>query len=260
MKKVKGLESIQLAVFLLLFALILTVIVKFVSAVPVGPTASSSGSSTRDNLGNASVNDSTGGGYIYTYTFSVTEQNARWKAYVGNVTGTLVLDDADSYTIYEWDLGSSASGEVYATRNFTAIDWTNINCSWAPDGTKSVRTVENRENVNLEHTRMDNITATFASSSHPTFDIGQKNFPSDHCWAAYPFVNDTSQSTLGTEYFAEIIMYDATYGSIVYVSLISDDTFGYHTNYTYDFQMILPEVGADTWESSTAYYFYVELV
>ena len=28
---------------------------------------------------------------------------------------------------------------------------------------------------------------------------------------------------------------------------------------TYDFQMIVPEVGLDSWTSSTAYYFYVEL-
>jgi hypothetical protein len=51
---------------------------------------------------------------------------------------------------------------------------------------------------------------------------------------------------------------------VIYAALIENDVSGYNgndpvDNTTYDFQMLVPEVGTDTWTSSTAYYFYVEL-
>ena len=80
--------------------------------------------------------------------------------------------------------------------------------------------------------------------------------------------------------FEEVLLYDGGYqGSnvsngginqtnntnfknIVYASIIEEDAHGYRgnaDNQTYDFQMLLPEVGLSSWTSSTPYYFYVEL-
>jgi hypothetical protein len=41
-------------------------------------------------------------GTITTITLNSVQQNTKWKAYIGNVTGTLVLRDSDDYSIYEW--------------------------------------------------------------------------------------------------------------------------------------------------------------
>ena len=65
--------------------------------------------------------------------------------------------------------------------------------------------------------------------------------------------NDSNQSSN----FEEILLHDKD--DIVYATIIENDAKGYRPNETYDFQMILPEVGLASWTSSTAYYFYVEL-
>ncbi len=55
-----------------------------------------------------------------------------WQGYVGNVTGTITLDDQWNYTLYDWTL-ADPSGEVYATY-LSTVDWTKgyISCwNWS---------------------------------------------------------------------------------------------------------------------------------
>jgi len=69
---------------------VLSVLSVSVQAVPTGPTIATSSNTTKVSA-NGSIDNGTGG-RIYTVVLTSEEQNNRWKGYVGNVTGTLVLD------------------------------------------------------------------------------------------------------------------------------------------------------------------------
>ena len=184
-KKEKN-KFINTLLLILVLSSIMAIIIITVNATPVGPTKTQIKNETRTIPTNTSINESTGGGYIYTYTFDSTEQNQRWKAYVGNVTGTLTLDDANSYTIYDWDLGT-VTGEVYATRNDSTVSWANINCSNA--------THINNEELWLNHTNLDdNITATFDEQKHNSFYVGSELIDTNQCFSVHTYVNDANQS------------------------------------------------------------------
>src|SRR3989338_5789452 len=93
--------------FMLTSVSIILLYLTLVSAVPEGVNtityiSNSTKSLTAGNLINSTFNSSVGpGGYIFTMNLDTTQQNKRWKAYVGNVTGKLTLDDASSYTIFD---------------------------------------------------------------------------------------------------------------------------------------------------------------
>lgn len=249
-------------------------------AQPTGPTVTlidnstkGTGSGTRIN---SSINDTiTPGGYIFTANLNSLQQNDRWKAYVGNVTGTLTLDDANDYTIYQWSL-SSVAGEVYATRSSGTINWTGINCTWISDGRSdpsdglenSNRTPERLENEALSHTSgSDNVTATFASRNHSQITIGDVIIGKNECFSTNTWQNNDDAAPVFADSddanFTQIILYDGAIntetGNVVYATFIEQDITGYDPAETYDFQMILPEDGSIGFSSSTAYYFYVEL-
>jgi hypothetical protein len=241
--------------------------IKVVNALTVGPTVTHVKNETRSIATNTTLNESTGGGYIYTYVFDATEQNKRWKAYVGNVTGTLTLDDANSYTIYEWDLGTVAAN-IYATRNSSTVNWTALNCSWVPTGDYTDRTISQAEDSAMQRSKVDNITATFDARNHSAFKIGDNTLAANTCYTLLPYVNNSQQTDSSNLYFEELLLYDSIHvgqGKVVYGVSVEDNVHGYNgndpaDNATYDFQMLVPEVGLSSWTSSTAYYFYVELL
>ena len=239
----------------------------------VGNTTKAIGSGTKVN----STNSSTGevrspGGLIFTANLQSDQQNTRWKAYVGNVTGTLTLDDASSNTIYQWTI-STVTGEVFSTRASGSINWSGINCTWIADGkinatqgiTSSNRTPEHNENIVLSHTSPDdNITATFSLANHSSMTVGSVAIGKNNCFTTQTRQNDNAQVFLDSDNanYTEILLYDGAYnktsGNLVYATFIYDDLEGYNSQ-SYDFQMILPESAAVGFTSSTAYYFYVEL-
>lgn len=231
----------------LIMVLIFIAILKVIYATPIGPSITSITNETQNATPGTLIN--TTGGSITTMTLNLTQQNPRWKAYVGNVTGTLTLDDANSYTIYDWNLGT-ISGEVYATRNSSTVSWADINCSNA--------THINNEEIAMNHTNPDdNITTTFDDSNDEGFYVGDVYIAPSSCSAVHTYINDQEQSSD----FEEVVLYDGTdvdNGKIIYATILEDDTQGFDTN-EYDFQMIVPENGAATWSSSTAYYFYAEI-
>lgn len=242
-------------------------------AIPTGPTVSVLGNSTSSGSGgsiiNSSVNGSTPGGYIFTTNLDNLQQNNRWKAYVGNVTGTLTLDDASDNTVFSWSL-STVTGEVYATRSSGDVNWTGINCTWIYEGSASAaasdRSAEEAENTALSHTTTDdNITSTFSVTNHSSLTIGSVVIGKNQCWSLNTYQNDGAQSFEDSDdaNFTQVILYDgapsSTDGNIVYVTEMEEDITGYRSDSTYDFQIILPENGGVGFSSSTAYYFYVEL-
>ncbi len=225
-------------------ALIVTLVIPEVVSLPSAPSVTSHGNETAPLTTGIGIN--TSGGSITTMVLNVTTQNLRWKAYVGNVTGSLVLDDAGSYTIYDWDM-ISILGEIYATRSPSSISWPDINCSTAVNITN--------EEIYLYHTSNpnDNISTTFAVKSHAAFYTGNVKIDADNCFSLHTYVNDTNQDAA----FEEFLLHDGN--NMIYTTIIEEDIPGYAPNETFDFQMILPENGLANWTSSTAYYFYVEL-
>src|SRR3989338_2058551 len=216
------------------------------SAEPSGPTITFMNNETKATSGAATIN--TSGGSITTVILNTTTQNLRWKAYVGNVTGTLTLDDASDNTIFDWTV-TLVQGEVFATRYSGSVNWTGINCSNSTHITN--------ENKAINHTnRDDNITATFSQQLHSGFYVGTRQILANTCKSLHTYVNSTSQNSR----FEEVAMYDgakSTGGHVVYAAPLEQDQYGFD-NSTYDFQMIVPENGLPGFQSSTAYYFYVE--
>jgi hypothetical protein len=244
--RAKNFESFM-ATSLLIAVLVFIGIANFVIAVPSGPTITFISNETKEPAGALTIN--TSGGSITKVVLNATTQNPRWKAYVGNVTGTLTLDDANDNTIFQWSL-TTITGEVYATRFSGTINWSGVNCSNS--------THLANEDKALNHTnRDDNITATFNEKVHRGFFVGTREILQNTCFSVHTYINSSSQQAN----FEEIALYDGTNesnGNIIYTSPLEQEMYGFDNN-TYDFQMIVPEVGLATWTSSTAYYFYVEL-
>ncbi len=246
-------------ILILTFLFILsTILLGFsVFAVPVGPTVTYKGNTTMNTTSAVTMNytgsGNIAGGYIYTANLNSNQKNPRWKAFVGNVTGTLVLQDADGYSIYDWSVTTALTGEVYATRSSTTISWSTIACA--------TNSNVSNEMVALNHTNInDNISTTFDASDNDQFVVGTTTIGANTCNTTNLYVNGSAPTA---DEFEEVLLHDGD--NMVYTAILEQDLHGFDGNQseanstTYDFQLMLPEDGSATWASSTAYYFYVEL-
>ncbi len=219
----------------------------FISALPAGPSITYVSNSTATPISTSRSQDVKG--TITVVTMSAKQQDYKWKAYVGNVTGHLALDDANAKSIYDWAL-STITGEVYASRT-SSINWANITCA-------NTTVVTNEEAaLGLAISIPDNINNTFSYLNHTSFLVGTKNITQDSCKSTATYVNSTAQVVNDTANFQEILLQDGATGSLVYSTLINNDQLGYDGVNTYDFQMIIAENESAT--IPTTYYFYVEL-
>lgn len=182
---------------------------------------------------------------ITTMILNAIQQDQSWKAYVGNVTGTLTLDDSDNNTIYDWTGITTASGEVFASRSGT-LDFSSVTCADAA----TVNT--EHAAVNMTGTEVDSIRLTFNSTAHTPTTVAGTTL--SNCNMTSLYVNNVSQGQTGAADFQEFLMEEAT-NSLVYVAIMNDNTVGFDGS-NYDFQLIVAE--SDT-EAPHAYYFYVEL-
>jgi|SRR3989344_1324356 len=234
-------KVLALAIFVFLLASAV-----LVYAAPSGPIVTLISNETKSAAPATKIN--TTGGSITIMRLNATTQNPRWKAYVGNVTGTLTLDDANDNSIFQWSL-TAVTGEVYATRASGNINWSGVNCSNS--------THLGLEDVAMNQTNFDdNISRTFNSISHSGFFVGTREILQNTCRSIHTLNSSREQSR-----FEEVALYDGTNttnGNIIYSAPLQQDAPSFD-NSTYDFQMIVPENGLATWTSSTAYYFYVEL-
>jgi hypothetical protein len=237
-KKIEGflLVGILFAIFLIGFVL---------AADPVYPDSVVYGDNETKNATTAlTVNVS--GGVISNFNISATIQNPRWKAFVGEVVGQFTLDDSGGSTIYDWTL-ATITGRVYATRKNTAVTWAGIDCATVPQ-------IETENgNMNLNNVD-DNITATFADTTHETFNVGSETIAADNCATLNTYRNGVKTQDSGQP-FEEMVLYESG-GNLVYATILEEDATGYNGD-NYDFQMIVPEDA--TSEDNTIYYLYVEL-
>jgi len=185
-------------------------------------------------------------GTITTVTLSATQQDYKWKAYVGNVSGTLALADASGDAIYDWNLGTPM-GEVYVSR-FSNINWNSIGCA---DQT-SINTEQT--GISMSAGAADSINATFNATNHASFNVSTTLVSG--CRSAATYINGNPQAMGPTAAFQEILLRDTSNGNLIYTTLINDNTVGYNGQ-QYDFQIIVGENESSTIPS--LYYFWVEL-
>ncbi len=222
-----------------------------VEAAPQGPASISvDANETKGSTSGILLNIS--GGRIATINITADQQNPRWKGFVGQVIGTFTLDDSSSSTLYDWTM-TNVGGEVYATRNASTPTWTNIRCA--------NNTLLENENLLLNHSNAnDNITKTFNGTTHVSFVVGSVTIPANNCSTLNTYKSNTTQDTD----FEEMVLTDQTnfsipnYANLIYATIMESNVVGFDDN-TYDFQMIVPEIGLDGYTSATAYYLYVEL-
>ena len=188
-------------------------------------------------------------GTITNISFSFVQQNMRWKAYVGNVSGAYSLRDSSNYTIYDWTF-SSNSGEVYATRA-NSVTWTAVSCA----DTTDVSTEQGA--MNETESNSDVISKTFNKVVHRAFSVGTVPISLNTCNSTATYLNSAAQAyNETTTKFQEVLMHDGA-SAFIYTALLDYDTSGYNNKF-YDFQMLVAEdEGA---AAPTPYYFYVELI
>lgn len=240
-----GRQGILLVVALLLFGATLA---SFAIADPAGSTISNAVTSYGPNSTPASRTDNRS--TITTMVLSAIQQDQHWKAYVGNVTGILTLDNPSNFTIYSWDV-TTVTGQVYASR-YNNITWSSSNIICADTA------VINAESAfhNMTAAQPDRLNRTFNWTIHKQFQVGGNTIAESTCNSTVTYMNDTRQVPTTTSPFQEVLIKDNANGYLIYMTSIDDDVQGYD-NTSYDFQMIVAE--SDVKASATPYYFYVEL-
>jgi len=196
------------------------------------------------------------GGTITTLTLDNTQQDTAWKAYVGNISGKLVLKNSGGWSIYEWFLNASgSSGYVFVSRN-DSVNWLNVVCanSSAVDSEQALFGMVNADS--------DSINKTFNSSQHIAMDMsGPSSIGANSCPSTATYVNGSAQTVNSNAIFQEILLYDSIGSNFVYGTFINQNAWGYDNNETttlaYDFQLIVAENSSAS--VGTVYYFYADL-
>ncbi|MGV8162904.1 MAG: hypothetical protein ACP5N2_06255 [Candidatus Nanoarchaeia archaeon] len=192
-------------------------------------------------------NRSDAGGTITTLTLSTVQQDDKWKAYVGNVSGSLTLDDEGGNTIYSWALSAAeVSGELYASRS-SNIGWASISCS-------NLTLMNDEETIlGMASTSVDSINRTFNYTTHDPITVAGITIAQDTCRSTSTYVNDTAQDIASSD-FTEVLL--ASDEDLIFMSALNQGSSAYRAGELVDFQIIIPD---DVTIASTMYYFYVEI-
>lgn len=261
---------IQKLVFLLLsFVLVIGIFMYPVSvakANPQGPNVLNISSSGRNAANLDPITMVAKAGNVTGIVIDGTKVTESWQGYYGNITGTITLDDADNYTLYDWSL-PNPEGEIYAS-NGSSVDWNLIYCinvsqegsnPEKPDGTVTgINGTQIELLFGINNTDKDGLDETFNDTyiNDTGFRVGATTLSTtDGCSMAHPYVNG-----LSSEDWKELLLSDNT--SIIFTSIIKNDHNGFQdgSGDLFDFQMIVLENGHYGSEDETSnYYFYVEL-
>jgi hypothetical protein len=245
--------------FKLMLVLVLALVYSL-SVILLETYADPAGASITDNATVSGASSPTSradaGGTITTMIINATQQNPAWKAYVGNISGSLKLSDSSGFSIYEWSLNVSVvTGEVYATRA-SSPEWSNITCA-------NRTTVISTEQTNLSMASgdNDNINFTFSENIHDALEVAGTLIGPNNCSSIATYVNGTAQTYNSTSRpdFQELLLEDNT--NLIYVSILEIDAYSYNNNIslnrTNDFQMIVGDDASSAYH--TTYYFFAEL-
>jgi len=245
--KEKWIENIVKGLCVILIIISFLSLLKIVTATPTGPVITVVSNTTMLPIMTNRSQDTKG--TITTVTLSSLQQDYKWKAYVGNVSGKLTLSGANTKAIYDWSLGS-ITGKVFATRS-NSVSWTNVACV-------NQTTIDSEEAAfGTTSSMSDSINLTFKNTAHKGFLVGTVNITNSTCRSTATYINGTPQTVNETATFQEILLRDTTTSSLVYTSLINSQQPGYDGIGNYDFQLILAE--NESSNTPSTYYFYVEL-
>lgn len=239
----------QLLTLMLVGMLAIAIALQYVSAVPGG--ASITSNTTAGVPTTTASNRSDARGTITTIVLDSLQQDQNWKAYVGNITGKLSLDDATGNTIYDWGLNSvNKSGEVYVSRASAPV-WIDVTCV----NGGNVTAEETFHNMTVAQT--DNINKTFNYTSHAAFYVGTVQINASTCKSTATYVNDlrSNNPINGNQVFQEVILQDSG-ANIIFTTLVTGNQTGFDGR-QYDFQIIVPESAIKA--TPTTYYFFTEL-
>lgn len=237
-------EKAIFTLVVVLMAVMFSASVLFVESAPQGVVVLYN--ATENGSSRPAGSHTAAGGSFTTLVLNVTSQTSKWKAYVGNVTGRLTLDNSNNMTIYDWTL-TTVQGEVYVSRN-NSINFGSMICA------NSTHIANEESNLSINSTSDDSINRTFSQKVHKSFVIGGTGvIANSTCYSISTYIGDASQAASESTVFQEVIMSDSS--SIVYVSILEDSKVGFDNSF-YDFQMIVPD---NPTELSNTYYFYAEL-
>lgn len=261
-------------VMLVLLSLVAVQVVLAVSQ-PEGPSTLSVELSERRQAAPTQSHDAEAGNvtHLVMEGSSVTQS---WQGYVGNITGTITLDDSSNYTLYDWTL-ANPSGEVYAT-NASTVDWStgNVVCwNWSDAIGSERQLAEIEDGYGIATNDVDGVNETFScdrcdgnavADTHTDFYVGgqfingsNNEVQGDPSGGPCPNVKlYNGSNTRALADFEVVLLYEETENEVIYTSLLQNSKNGYN-NQTWDFEMIVGENGHDGDIQTTTYYFYVEL-
>ncbi|NTV23052.1 MAG: hypothetical protein HGA85_01590 [Nanoarchaeota archaeon] len=162
-----------------------------------------------------------------------------WQGFYGNVSGSVVLENAAGNNFYDWSL-ATITGEVYASRA-TVPSWTSINC------TNQTQIDSEETLLSIATTASDGINETFNITSHPNFNVGTRLMTGCFSTRAY---NSTGSAG---NYWNVLLSSNST--NVVYTSILADNADAFAGS-TADFEILVP---VDRLLTTSTYYFYVEL-
>lgn len=197
------------------------------------------------------IHETAEAGNITTMNITGWSQTQTWSGFVGNVTGRIVLDDANNKSLYEW-FSAEPQGEIYAANTSGAVNWDNIKCfSFANNRTAY------EASLGLDAIDYDGVDETFNATNHPSLWVGT------HTLVSCPTTNMFTSDAVNSTRWYEVLLHDGK--TPVYTAIIEDDTANTHSSLVgfdgkvYDYQMVVGVNGHDGSDSKWEYYFYVEL-
>ena len=129
----KQFKIVSLIITLLIMAIFMIGYVLAAATEPTGPSTLTRNQDSKFSTNNwPGVNVSALAGNVTELNITSLTQTQTWQGYYGNVTGTIVLDDAENWTLYSWNL-AEPQGEIYASNSSTVI-WSKDDkkYSWSP--------------------------------------------------------------------------------------------------------------------------------
>jgi hypothetical protein len=242
----------------MLFLLIIISFASFLFAEPTGPNQiNESPAQSRGTNSPYTLNAEAGN--ISALSVDATTVTQSWQGYYGNITGAITLDNTENYTMYDW-AQANPQGEIYAS-NSSTVTWASIKCVnfTAPNqgaGSEGVNLSSLEATYGMNSWDPDGINETFKYTyvDASGFYVGSVTINTDdRCPLTYTYVNDTSQTSV----FKEVLLTDNV--SIVFTTLIEQNAYGFITNETHDFQILVGEDGHQGSAGTTPYYFFAEI-
>jgi hypothetical protein len=251
--------------WIVIASLFVAAIFTVTALVPIGPSTFTIGESETQNVTQYSPQQHGAyAGNITLLTIHGTSQTKHWQGYYGDITGTIVLDDAQGWTLYDWPQ-SEPKGEIYATANSTTPTWSNATCfNYTSTGLGTLAQWESF--YSMVYNDVDGINETFNMTQHPTLDVGDvKTITQNTCPSTYTHMSDNFQ----TDKFVELLLTDQE-GRLVFTTVIENDDTANNSdivgfdNAAHDFQLLVAEdgtsrVGGQINTLTTTYYFYVDI-